>query len=79
MSTDHKMASKMIGFDVEHGEEIVTDQSKDGGFQKVVHFSKDLTNLVTAGADGFLRVWQVEIHSSSSSFILKTSLSSMLG
>ena len=59
MSTDHKLASKMIGFEIEPGEEVVTDHAKDGGFQKVVQFTKDLTHIVTAGADGYFRIWQV--------------------
>lgn len=59
MSTDHKMASKMIGFEIEPGEEVVTDQAKDGAFQKAVKFTKDFLHLVTAGADGCLRIWKV--------------------
>lgn len=49
----------MIGFEIEPGEEVVTDHAKDGGFQKVVQFTKDLAHIVTAGADGYFRIWQV--------------------
>ena len=57
------MAPKMVGFEIEPGEEVITDTTRDGGFQKVVQFATDLKQLVTAGADGHFRVWQVR-HSS---------------
>ena len=49
----------MITFDVEEGEKVETDFDKEGGFQKAVSFTKDLSIMATGGADGHLRVWQV--------------------
>jgi len=59
LSNDHRNAIKMIGFEIEQGEEVVTDNSKDHGFQKVVKFTSDLSQIITAGADGYFRVWEV--------------------
>jgi len=59
VSNDHKNASKMIGFEIEPGEEVQTDMSHPAGFQKVARFSDDGSQLVTAGADGHFRVWKV--------------------
>ena len=59
VSNDHKNASKMIGFEVEPGEEVETDRSLPSGFQKVARFTDDGSQLVTAGADGHYRVWKV--------------------
>ena len=49
----------MIGFEIELGEDVKTDEAKDGGFQKVVRFWHDSLQMVTAGADGHFRVWKV--------------------
>jgi len=59
VSNDHKNASKMIGFEIEPGEEVETDMSHPAGFQKVARFTDDGSQLVTAGADGHFRVWKV--------------------
>lgn len=59
ISNDHRNASKMIGFEIEPGEEVKTDKAKDGGFQKVVRFTHDASKVVTGGADGHFRVWKV--------------------
>ncbi|ESN99626.1 hypothetical protein HELRODRAFT_113705 [Helobdella robusta] len=56
-SANHNTAVKVIGFDLEPGDEIITDRSKDG-FQKVVRFTHDIKYLLTAGADGYLRCWE---------------------
>jgi prolactin regulatory element-binding protein len=60
ISNEHKNASKMIGFEIEPGEDVVTDSTRDGGgFQKVVRFVSDASQVITAGADGHFRVWKV--------------------
>jgi len=59
ISNDHRNASKMIGFEIEPGEEVQTDMATDGGFQKVVRFFHDPSQIATAGADGHFRVWKV--------------------
>jgi len=59
VSNDHKNASKMIGFEIEPGEEVETDRSLPSGFQKVARFTDNGCQLVTAGADGHFRVWKV--------------------
>ena len=59
-SPEHKSAAgKVVSFEVEKGPKTRTDFSKSGGFQKAVAVSKDSSIVVTAGADGFLRVWKV--------------------
>jgi len=65
VSNDHKNASKMIGFEIEPGEEVETDTSHPSGFQKVARFTDDGSQLVTAGADGHFRVWKVLLANSS--------------
>ena len=59
MSSDHRNASKMIGFHIEPGETVRTDEAKDGGFQKIVRYLHNGSHMVTAGADGHFRVWKV--------------------
>ena len=53
------MAPRMVGFEIEPLDEIITDKSLDGGFQKVVRFTQDLKCFVTGGAEGTLRCWEV--------------------
>ena len=47
-------------FDVNPVDLVQTDFDTDG-FQKVVHFSRDHSLMITGGADGYLRVWKVSL------------------
>ena len=58
-SEAHNSSEKQVTFDVQAIKNIRTDFHKDGGFQKAVQLSKDLSIMVTGGADGKLRVWKV--------------------
>lgn len=58
-STNHNTATKMIGFEIEAGDEVVSDHAKDGGYQKVVRMCADMNSVVTAGAEGVLRCWEL--------------------
>ena len=59
-STNHNTATKMIGFDVEPGDEVLSDKSKDG-YQKVVRINSDGNCFVTAGTEGIIRCWDVSV------------------
>lgn len=62
-SSDHgdNSSTKQLTFHVEETGRVVSDFTKDGGFQKCVRFSPLMTHLVTGGADGHLRLWRVNI------------------
>ena len=50
ISNDHRNASKMVGFEIDPGEEMKTDKAKDGGFQKVVRFFHDASQIAAQRA-----------------------------
>ena len=60
-SEDHKSTKKEVTFEVTLSTNFRTDFHKDGGFQKAVQITKDLSVMVTGGADGKLRLWKVKI------------------
>ena len=51
--------SKSLSFSVVPESRIKTDMSSGGGFQKCVRFTSNQNVMVTGGADGYIRVWQV--------------------
>lgn len=56
---DFKNAKKMISFDVQEVDSVITDFHKDDAYQSCSVFSPDGSILATAGADGSIRMWTV--------------------
>ena len=48
-----------VTFNIIPESRVTTDTTSGGGFQKAVRFTTNLAIMVTGGADGFFRVWQV--------------------
>ena len=59
-SESHKSASKTLSYDLDPIGSVKTDFSSDGGYQRVVQLTPDVSVMVTGGADGKLRAWKVK-------------------
>ena len=58
---DFKNAKKVVSFDVQLEDSVVTDFNKEDAYQSCAVFSPDGSLLATAGADGHIRMWKVWI------------------
>ena len=56
---DFKNAKKVVSFDVQLEDSVVTDFNKEDAYQSCAVFSPDGSLLATAGADGHIRMWKV--------------------
>lgn len=58
---DFKHAKKIVSFDIQQIDKIVTDFHPGDAYQSCSVFSSDGSLLATGGADGYIRLWKVSM------------------